>query len=359
MERYKVFTTSGSREIAQKIFPYLKKYLGNRLKDARIAKHATTWFSNQNPEVKILENVRRCQAIVIHTQGRPVDDDTTVSEQTIELIALLDALREAKVDEIFMIFPYMPFQRSDRKNKPRISVMGKTFPRLLERLFDIKYVLLVDPHNDHLKHYFSWGADEITGMYLMADAIERRIIRNETRKNFIVMFADTGSLHRYKKIAHMVKVRTGFIDKDRPDNDERPEVEKLVGDVRGKKVILIDDEILTGGTLVKDSQLIMRAGAKEISAACLVHPIFESREVECKYPTRRQAVAALIGELELSPIKKFIVGNTVPIDEKFSIAKKMSMVRMEKFIAFAIAQLVLGRSLSILHTRSIVPKYRL
>lgn len=348
----KVFATTGSEEIASAILPFLKQRLGNSLVTGVLPQHTATWFSNENIEVQV-EDVRGCTAVVLSTQAPPV------AEHLIELLALLQALRDAHAEDILLVFPYMPFSRSDRKNKPRISTMGQLVPEIISTVLGVHRVLLCDPHDSHLKHYFKPVADEISALYLFADFIEKYALFSENpREECCIVFADATALKRYEKLAHLLGVATGFIDKDRPDDSENPHVKRLVGDVQGKIVLLVDDEILTGGTSFKDADLILAEGADRI-IACAFHPILEDKRIYKEAGARSLGISVLMERFEKSNISSFLVGNTVPVAEKLSHSKKFMVIHVEKFLAEAIARMLFGQSLTELHKPESVALYRI
>ncbi|KKW19406.1 MAG: Ribose-phosphate pyrophosphokinase [Parcubacteria group bacterium GW2011_GWA2_51_10] len=316
-----------------------------------ISEHRTKWFSNDNLEVQV-DDVRGCNAVVIHTQALPVPTNF------VELLALLQAMRDAHVEDIFLIFPYMPFSRSDRKNKPRISTLGQLFPEILCEVLGVRHVLLCDPHDSHLKHYFKPVADEISSVYLFANDFNEGILTEHKREECGIIFADATALKRYEKLAHLTGLATGFIDKDRPDDSENPHIKRLVGDVRDKLILLVDDEILTGGTSLKDTDLILNEKAHAV-IACAFHPILEDRKLYEELGGRVQGMPALMRRFEDSKISQFVIGNTIPIQEKLPFTKKFRVIRVEKFIAEAIARLLFGQSLTELHRPESVNLYRI
>ena len=161
----KVFSTTGSEVLASEVCESLKPRLPDQLIPGRelvLSRSNVQRFSNQNIQVQV-DNVRGHFVVVIHTQVPPVNDGL------IELFALLDAINNARPADVLLVFPYMPYVRSDRKNKPRISTMAHRLAHILSVSFEIKRVILLDPHDSHIKHYFNPVADEISAIYLMID----------------------------------------------------------------------------------------------------------------------------------------------------------------------------------------------
>jgi ribose-phosphate pyrophosphokinase len=332
-----IFSTSDTAPFGKMVCSELKKrlpqkFLPKKGKDLE-GKATFVRFSNENLQVAV-ENVRDHFAIIIHTQAPPV------SEGLMELIALLDAIVRADPAKILVVFPYMPCSRSDRKDQARISVMGQRLPEIIngfkEYGIPIK-TLLLDPHDSHIKHYFKPNSNEITAMHLLAIHIKKHF----NLKNTVIVFPDNGAAKKFEDVAHFLGLDVAYIDKRRNDNKEKPTIRKIIGDVKGKICILIDDEGLTGGTLIMDAEALYEEGAEEVSIA-VIHPIFEKKG---------EPRIAVIRKIEDSPIVKAIVSNTVPIEKKLkdANAKKFIIVDSSPLIAEAIKRIICSQSLSELH----------
>jgi phosphoribosylpyrophosphate synthetase len=141
----KVFATTGSVVLGAEVEKEIRKRISSRKSDYQVnhGGHTVSIFSNENIEVQI-DNVRDQIALVIHTQNSPVN------EGVMELFAMLDAINNAHPRRTFVVFPYMPYSRSDRKNKPRISVMGQRLPEILNKVMRVQRVMLLEPHNGHI-----------------------------------------------------------------------------------------------------------------------------------------------------------------------------------------------------------------
>ena len=328
-----VFSTTGTASLGKRVCLELEKRLPKKFlpkKKRSIEGKATVdIFSNENMEVAV-ENVRDHFVVVLHTQAPPVSDGL------IESFALLGAIVEAKPAKTLLVFPYMPYSRSDRKNKPRISVMAK---RLAEfyNCYEGLRTLLVDPHDSHIKHYFKPTSDEITAMYLLASNIKSLF----KSKKVMIVFTDTGAAKKFEEVAHFLGLDVAYIDKRRNDNKEKPTIRKIIGDVKDQICVLIDDEALTGGTTSMDAEALYQDGAKEVAVA-VIHPILMKKNA----PN-----ISVIKKLEDSCITKIIVSNTVPIGKRLkeADAKKFIVVDSSPLIAEAIKRIICSESLSELH----------
>lgn len=340
----KVFATTGSDILAEKICGALQSRLpfdlqpGGRL---ILGKHIVERFSNDNIQVQV-ENVRGHFVVIVHTQVPPVND------RLFELFALLDAVINARPGDTLLVFPYMPYARSDRKNKPRISTMGHRLPHILTTSLEIERVILLDPHDSHIKHYFVPAADEISAIYLLADYLKREILFSKPKESSVIVFPDAGAAKRFEQISSLVRLPIAYLDKSRLDESEKPQINRVVGEVKDKLCILIDDEILTGGTAISDAEMLLNEGADSVYMVA-VHAILAHKKL---------SDAELIQKLEKSPITRFIVTDSVPILHKLSDSTKFIVLPIAALLAEAIKRTVLGESLTELHKPETVPLYR-
>lgn len=342
----KVFATTGSDGLARDVCSALQRRLPTGLQPTgclTLGWTHVTRFDNGNLQVQV-ENVRGHFIVVIHTQVPPV------SEGLIELLALLDAIRNAGPADILLVFPYMPDSRSDRKDRPRISTMAPFWAKVLNRVLEVKRVLLLDPHDTHIKHYFDPAADEITAVYLLADYLERNVFNLISKEKTVVVFPDAGAAKRFSAVAGLLRLPVAYIDKDRNEQGE-PQVRRVVGDISGKVCIMIDDEILTGGTSVADAQALLDLGA-DLVYMLAVHAVLESNKL---------SRSGLMRKLEDSSIKRFIVTDSVPVSHKIGRRRrvnKFTVLSVASLLAEAIARTVLNESLTALHQPENVHLYR-
>jgi ribose-phosphate pyrophosphokinase len=331
----KLFAAPGSDEIAQNICNFLQNriprylipYEGGKL---RLAKAEYEIFSNGNPQAQV-EEVRDMLAIIVCTQAQPVALNYMLFH------AMLKALTDADVADVILAHPYMWFSRSDRKNQPRISTFADLYGDMMSNFFGIRRVLIMDPHDSHIKHYFKPAANEITAVYLLVDYLKKHLIGDKSNK-WTMVFADAGAANKYEKVANLLRVTQAYIVKDREDNSENPTPKKIIGDVKDQNCLIFDDEILTGGTAIKDAKALLDAGAKTLVMAA-VHPILEHKELSHH---------DLIERLKNSLIEKFITTDSVPVGHKPDIqaSGKIIILSAAKLLSEAIARMVEGRSLT-------------
>ncbi|MFA5358816.1 MAG: ribose-phosphate diphosphokinase [Patescibacteria group bacterium] len=336
-----VLTTTGSDVLAQAIAEELKRRLPTDLQaDPIFVSPQVVRFSNDNIQVQV-PNVRGHVAVIVHTQVPPVND------HLVELFELIAAARDARAYDIMVVFPYMPYARSDRKNKPRISTMGVVLPQLIENL-GVKRVLLLDPHDTHIKHYFRPGADEISAVYLLIDYLQNNFFTTTPREECTLVFSDEGSSKRFGHVSGMLKIPTAHIDKTRLDDTERPKAEMMIGDVRGRTAIIIDDEILTGRTVEEDVAIIKAAGAAKVIMIAIHAPMDDIKT----------SATEVINRLERSAVDQFIVTDSIPIAHKLELSSKIKVLSVAGLLAEAINREVTDQSLTELHQLENAGLYR-
>ncbi len=277
----------------------------------------TTRFSNENLKVKIDENVREADVFVIQTACPPL------SENIVELLILLDALRHASAHRVTAVLPYFPYARSDKKDEPRISITARLMADLISTA-GADRVLTLDLHSPQTQGFFRVPSDQLTGVPVLCD-----FLRGEDLSNSIVVAADIGEAKDAGRFARRLQLPIAFIDKRRSGDDEKAKAVALIGDVRGKRCLLVDDEIATGGTIFEATDYLLAQGALSVEAA-VVHPVMSGNAW-----TR----------LEQSKLTRLLVTDSLPIpDGKHS--SKLKILSTAKLLATAISHIHDGQSVS-------------
>lgn len=340
----KIFATRGTQELAENIYNAAKQIINPAsINKLHLGKVVFTDFSNENIICQV-DNVREDFVVIIHTQAPPV------SHGLMELFNLVDAIIDAHPVNVLLVFPYMPYSRSDRKNKPRISVMAKRMAIIFSKAFGIKRVILLDPHDSHIKHYFDPDADEITAVYLIVDYIERKLFKSYPKQNTVLVFPDAGAATRFRQIARILNIPTAYIDKDRPTDDENPKIKKVVGEVKEKFCLLIDDEILTGSTIENDTKTLLGKGNDAIGVCAInIHGILAEKGKSEDF---------VVKKMEESPIDKFIITDSVPVRHKIISSTKFIVLSVYPLLAQAIIRTVCNKSLTELHDPQNAHLYR-
>lgn len=334
----KIFSTTGTHALAEQVYRELRDRITDLSQDRTVemGEAIVSRFSNENMEVQV-DNVRDHTVVVLHSQTPPVSDNL------IQLFALLDAINNAHPRRTFVVFPYMPYGRSDRKNRPRISVMGQRVPEILNNVLGVRRVMLLEPHAPHTKQYFVPTADEVPCMPLLVQDIRENLLKQCGREKCVVVFADAGAAKRFEDIPHALGLEQAYIHKMRTDNTESPTVKGVTGNVKGRHCIIVDDEILTGNTLLRDAELLKAHGADSVHMYA-VHGIFADRNL---------TDAELMKKLADSDVNEITVTDTVPLANKIALGgPKFRVVSVAPHLAEACKRMILGESLSELHRMS-------
>jgi ribose-phosphate pyrophosphokinase len=284
-----------------------------------LARSSTHRFSNENLKVKIEENVREGDVFVVQTSCSPV------SEGILELLIMIDALRSASAGRITTVLPYFPYVRSDKKDEPRISITARLMADLIETA-GADRVLTLDLHSPQVQGFFGIPADQLTAVPLICDHLAESDLSAA-----VVVAPDAGEAKDAARVAKRLNVPLAIIDKRRFGDDEKPHAINLVGDVRGKRAILIDDEIATAGTIVEAVSLVRAQGATRVTVAC-VHPVLSGTAPE---------------RLRAAEVEDYVFTDSIPIPPaKWN--PRITVVSVARLLAEAIMRIHDGRSVSAL-----------
>lgn len=308
MDGLKVFAGSSHPALAQEICKGLGIPLGAL---------TTTRFSNENLKVKIEENVREQDVFVVQTAAPPL------SENIVELLILLDALRHASARRVTAVLPYFPYARSDKKDEPRISVTARLIADLLATA-GASRVLTVDLHSPQIQGFFSMPADQLTAVPVLCERLREAGVAGA-----VVVATDVGEAKDAGHVAKRLDLPIAIIDKRRSGDDERAEAVAVIGDIEGKRCLLVDDEIATGGSIFSATDFLLDHGALSVSAA-VVHPVLSGRAIE---------------RLAASRLERLLVTNTIPLRHA---SAKIEVLSVAPLLAEAITRIHDGRSVSAL-----------
>lgn len=306
--RLKVFSGSSHPTLAKEICRHLGIELG---------KSHTVRFSNENLMVQIDENVRECDVFVVQTSCPPVHANF------FELLMMIDALKSASASRITAVMPYIPYIRSDKKDRPRISITAKLVARLLETA-GADRVLTMDLHTPQAHGFFDIPVDQLMGAGPVSDRLKK-----EDLSDYILVAADVGEAKDIGRYANRLDLQFAIIDKRRVGDNTKPQAVHLIGDVKDKTALIVDDEIASGGTLIAASEFLRQHGATNVIAAA-THPVFSDGAIE---------------RLEKAWIDKIIVTDTIPVPPT---SPKIEVLSTADLFASAIARIHDGRSVSAL-----------
>jgi ribose-phosphate pyrophosphokinase len=253
-----VFTGNAHPKLAQDICGSLEMPLGQC---------EVFEFSNENIFVRILENVRSKDVFIVQPLSSPVN------KSVMELLIMIDAFKRASAGRITAVIPYYGYGRSDKKDQPRVPITARLLANLIETA-GADRVLTVDLHAGQIQGFFNIPVDELTALYILGRYFKDRDLSSTT-----VLATDVGGAKRARDLARLLDTPLAVLDKERMGNEERISSMALIGDVEGRHVIIPDDEILTGGTIVAAARVARENNVKSATAAC-VHPILSDRAVE-------------------------------------------------------------------------------
>lgn len=305
----KVFAGNSNLPLAQEIGNYLKVKLGER---------CIHTFSNGNIKVKIKENVRGADVFVIQTASPPVN------ENLMELFIMIDALKYASAARITAVLPYYFYVRSDKKDEPRISVTARLVADLLETA-GANRILTVNLHAPQIMGFSRIPVDQLSAVDHICDYYKDI----EDLTHFIAVAPDVGRAKTTEAYARYLKMPMAILDKRRNSDDEKAHIRHVIGDVEGKNALLLDDEILTGSSMIEGAGALQKRGAKRILAGC-IHGVLSEKAVT---------------NIENSVIEKLVITNTLPLEENKKISK-IHVLSVAKLLGNAILAIHEGRSVS-------------
>lgn len=221
-------------------------------------------FSNQNIFLKLKESVRGQDVYVVQTMGAPVHDNF------MEMLILVDALKRDSAWRINVVIPYLSYGRSDKKDQPRVPITARLIANLIEAAGVDRYIT-IDLHAGQIQGFFNIPGDALTAFYLLSDYIKSKKIEDLT-----VVSADLGFAKQARNWGQRLHVPVALVEKRRVDNAERPEALSLIGSVEGRNVLIVDDEVNTGRSVVNAVNVIRENGAKDIYLA-FTHGFFTEK----------------------------------------------------------------------------------
>ncbi len=307
----KVFAGNSNPALAAEICSHLGTEPG-KLKILR--------FSNENIKVQIQENVRGADVFVIQTAGPPVN------EHLMEMLILIDALKYASAGRITAVVPYYFYVRSDKKDEPRISITARLVADLLETA-GANRILTMNLHSPQTMGFSRLPVDQLSAVSLICDYFKER----ENLSDFIAVAPDVGRAKTTEAYAQSLAMPMAILYKHRSGDDERANIRHLIGKVNDKNVLLLDDEILTGSSIIEGVKALRRHGAKRILAAC-IHGFLSGNAVQ---------------DIENSIVEKLLITNTLPLRENKE-GGKIQVLSVAKLFADAVMAIHEGRSVSTL-----------
>ncbi|OGH00074.1 MAG: ribose-phosphate pyrophosphokinase [Candidatus Lambdaproteobacteria bacterium RIFOXYD1_FULL_56_27] len=278
-------------------------------------------FSNENMLVRILDNVREADVFLVQTSTPPVSD------HFVETTIILDALRHSSAARVTAVIPYFPYVRSDKKDQPRISITAKLMAKLLQTAGADRF-LTMELHSPQIQGFFDVPVDQL----MATEVICEYFLKEKDLENYVIVAADVGEAKPLGRFANKLNLPMAIIDKRRLGNSDDVVPTHLIGDVRGKHTLIIDDEVASGGTLVKAAAFLKENGALSTTAA-IVHPVLCGSAIE---------------KINNSSIDELVVTNSIPVLDKAKLCPKIKVLSVAPLFAKAIQRIHNGDSISVL-----------
>lgn len=306
----KVFTGNSNRPLAQEICEYLAMPLGQ----AQVSR-----FSDGEIMIKIEENVRGMDVFVVQSTSDPVNVNL------MELLVMIDALKRASPYRITAVIPYYGYARQDRKDEPRVPITAKLVADLITTA-GAHRVLTLDLHAGQIQGFFNIPVDHLYAAPVLLD-----YFRKLDLKDLVVVSPDAGGVERARAFAKRLKSNLAIIDKRR-EGTNQAKLMNIIGEVEGRDVLILDDMIDTGGTIVQGAGAIKEKGALRILAGC-THAILSGPALQ---------------RINDSAIQEVVATNTIPLNGKDKVCKKIKILSVGPMLGEAVKRIYREESLTTL-----------
>jgi ribose-phosphate pyrophosphokinase len=307
---FKVFTGTANASLAQEICDSLGCPLGSAM---------IRTFADGETHLQIQENVRGADVFMVQPTCTPVDHNL------MELLLMMDALKRASAERITAVLPYYGYARQDRKDKPRMPISAKLVASLLETA-GASRILALDLHAAQIQGFFDIPVDHLFSAPVMVEYFE-----SKRRSGWIIVSPDAGGVERARSFAKRLNAPLAIIDKRRTEVNVA-EVMNIIGDVRGKHCLIVDDLVDTAGTLVKAVEALLDQGATGVTA-CATHAVLSGPAVE---------------RISGSALDELVVTNSIPLKQQAQACGKIRTLSVAPLLARAIQSIHEGGSVSTL-----------
>ena len=308
LERIRIFSGNANTELATKICQHLGVSLG---------KANVTTFSDGETRVEINENVRGMDVFIIQSTCPPVN------VTLMELLIMIDAMKRASADRITVVVPYYGYARQDRKVAPRAPITAKLVADLITTA-GANRMLSMDLHAGQIQGFFNIPVDNLFAKPVLMDYMKKKIVDDT-----VIVSPDTGGVERARSFGKKLGASLAIIDKRREGPNEA-EVMNIIGDVKNKRVIILDDMVDTAGTVVQAAKAMKDAGAVEVSICC-THPVLSGPAID---------------RIEGSDIKEVIVTDTIPLSDRAKNCKKIKVLSVSGILGEAVRRIYYNDSVS-------------
>ena len=313
-DQFEIYYGNANPDLARKICRYLGSEPG-RLEVFQ--------FANENIFVKILDNVREKDVFIVQPTCSPVN------QSIMELLIMIDAFKRASAGRITAVVPYYAYGRSDKKDQPRVPITARLVADMIT-VAGADRVLTMDLHQGQIQGFFNIPVDELTAVHILSNYFKHKHLED------VVIVTDLGFAKRARAFAEILDAPLAIIEKRRVGNLDRAELMNVIGDVRGKRAIIVDDEIDTGGTLVEIVRALEREGVTEIYA-CATHGILSDPAVD---------------RIRDSSILEVVVTDSVPLPPAKRLSK-LTTLSVAPLIGEAIKRIHRGESVGALFSSEV------
>jgi ribose-phosphate pyrophosphokinase len=314
VDQYEIYHGNANPELARKIAHWLASEPGQ----AEVFQ-----FANENIFVRILDNVREKDIFLVQPTSRPVN------QSIMELLIMIDAFKRASAGRITAVIPYYAYGRSDKKDQPRVPITARLIADMIS-VAGADRMLTMDLHQGQIQGFFNIPVDELTAVHM----ISRYFIGMQLEN--LVVVTDLGFAKRARQFAELVDAPLAIVEKRRHGNLDRAEVMNVIGDVRGKRAIIVDDEIDTAGTLIEITRALEREGVTEIYA-CATHGVLSDPAVE---------------RIANSSLREVVITDTIPLSPSRQI-DKIRVLSVAPLIGEAIKRIHRGESVGALFSSEV------
>jgi len=305
-QELRVFSGNAHPELARAICDYLEMPLGQS---------EAFSFSNENIFVRFCENIRARDVFLVQPIVSPVND------RLMELFVMIDAAKRASAGRITAVVPYYAYGRSDKKDQPRIPITARLVANFMETA-GADRLLTVDLHAGQIQGFFNIPVDELTALYILS-----RYFKDKGIPDLTVVATDVGDAKRARNVADRLDVPLAIVEKRRIRNEQRAEAVNIIGEVKGRNALIVDDEVDTGSTLVATMDLLQQQGITDIYACC-THPVLSGPAVE---------------RIEQSPMRELVVTDTIPLPVEKRLSK-ITVLSLAPLLGEAIQRIHTGQS---------------
>ncbi len=305
----KILTGNSNKNLSNKI----SKYLKNKLVNSSIKK-----FSDGEIYIEINENIRGNSIFIIQSVSYPANDNL------MELLLCIDALKRSSAKNITAVIPYFGYARQDRKVVPRTSISAKLVSNLITNA-GADRIVTVDLHAGQIQGFFDIPVDNLFSTPIFS----RHIKKNINKKNLICVAPDVGGVERARALGKMLNIGLAIIDKRRP-TPSKSQVMNVIGNVKGKICLIVDDIIDSGGTIINAAKALKDREAKEVHVY-VTHGVLSGEAVE---------------KIKKSHIKNLVLTDTIDNDAKVKNAKNIHVLTISNLIGEAIKRISNSTSVS-------------